>query len=93
MQIPPSTLRLFHGYSAESLVEERYRPFLIERLLEEGDSNDLQWLCTSLPESELRECLRARSGRSLSKRNLAFWRLALGLGVTGARPGEELWPL
>lgn len=93
MDIPPATKRLFSAYSTASLVAEVHRPFLIGRLLEEGDSSDLRWLNASLPESELGDWLETRGDRGLSRRGLAFWSLVLGRQARGEAPGKDLWPL
>jgi hypothetical protein len=93
MQIPPATRRLFSAYAAESLVAEVHRPFLIGRLLEEGDSADLRWLNATLPESALGNWLETRGQRGLSRRGLAFWSLVLGRQARGEVSGKDLWPL
>lgn len=67
---------------------------VIERLLEDGDRADLQWLCGELGESRLAQWAQARGGRQLSKRSRLFWQLILG--VAPGQPSEvreALWPL
>lgn len=98
--LPAATLRLFDGYAEATLREPRYRAFLLERLLEEGDRADLRWLAAQVSEVELVEFLEQAAGRRLSARSRAFWRLVLGHGggAAAAGPaddplGREIWPL
>lgn len=94
MEIPPlpeSARRLFPGYSDMDI--ERGRSLLISRLLEDGDSADLAWLCRAIPEDELAAWLESRGGRQLSVRSRAFWEVVLGRRA-GVHPERSpLWPL
>ena len=89
MEIPPETRRLFPGHeSAPGL------PFLIARLLEDGDQDDLRWLTGNVPEADLAAWLEQRGGRQLSVRSRAFWEAVLGRPAGGEVPiRKELWPL
>lgn len=89
MDIPPETRRLFPGYDSTPGL-----PFLIARLLEDGDGADLRWLCRNVPESELAAWLESRGGRQLSTRSRAFWELVLDR-EPGPEPAarKDLWPL
>lgn len=95
--IPEATRRLFHGYAEADLSDlERSRSFLISRLLEDGDSADLAWLCRAIPEEELAAWLESRGSRQLSVRSRAFWEVVLGASaVTLPETAERkaLWPL
>ncbi|HYN19360.1 MAG TPA: hypothetical protein VE078_00250 [Thermoanaerobaculia bacterium] len=90
--LPESTRRLFHGTNDEDLGDSP--PFVIARLLEDGDSADLAWLCRTVSEPDLAGWLERRGGRQLSVRSRAFWEIVLD-----AEAGEEvparsaLWPL
>jgi len=90
--LPESTRRLFHGTNDEDLGDSS--PFVIARLLEDGDSADLAWLCKTVSEPELTVWLKRRGGRQLSVRSRAFWEIVLA-----TEAGEEasvrsaLWPL
>ncbi len=91
MDLPEETRRLFPGYSEAELEAS---PFLIGRLLEDGDSHDLAWLCRIFPEAELALWLEARGGRQLSVRSRLFWEVVLGREAgEGAPSGRALWPL
>ena len=95
MTLPEETRRLFPGLlSGDMEADVAASSFLIGRLLEDGDSHDLAWLCRTLPEAELALWLEARGGRQLSVRSRAFWEVVLDRS-----PGPEaasrsaLWPL
>jgi hypothetical protein len=69
---------------------------VIARLLEDGDSTDLAWLCEAVPEAELADWLGRHGGRKLSRRSRAFWEVVLGaVSATAPEPQtrRELWPL
>ena len=89
MEIPAETRRLFPGYDSTPGL-----PFLIARLLEDGDEADLRWLTRHVPETELADWLERRGGRQLSVRSRAFWELVLGRRA-GAEASirKDLWPL
>ncbi|MES1243563.1 MAG: hypothetical protein ABUT39_18290 [Acidobacteriota bacterium] len=91
MELPEETRRLFPGYAEADLGAS---PLLIGRLLEDGDSHDLAWLCRTVPEAELALWLEARGGRQLSVRSRAFWEVVLGREAGPvAESGSALWPL
>lgn len=92
MDIPPETRRLFPGYADTDLAAGL--PFLIARLLEDGDEADLRWLTRNIPENELAAWLEQRGGRQLSLRSRAFWEAVLDQKAGGEVPvRKELWPL
>lgn len=95
MKLPPlpeATRRLFPGYDDAELAEGL--PFLIARLLEDGDEADLRWLCRNVPESELAAWLESRGGRQLSVRSRTFWVAVLDRPAGGEVPVRSaLWPL
>lgn len=96
---PPSAiLRLFDGYDTAQLEDPVHRDFVLERLLESGDGDDLCWLFagTRLPEheTEARDWLAAHGGRRLSRRSRAFWSLVLGTEPSPVAPLDAaLWDL
>lgn len=93
--LPAATRRLFGGYDEADLRRPEHRAFLLERLLEEGDRDDLRWLSSQVPEDELRAFVRRDGGRRLSARSRAFWRLLLlpDEAFGDPSPGSEIWPL
>lgn len=89
MEIPAETRRLFPGLDSNPGL-----PFLIARLLEDGDGADLHWLCRNIPEFELAAWLQSQGGRQLSTRSRAFWELVLGAEAGPEAPvRKDLWPL
>lgn len=88
--------RLFDGYGESSGRSElqRHEGFVVGRLLESGDSNDLRRLAKTVPEERWRSWFERQGGLGLSARSRVFWSLLLG-----AEPPEppalrrEIWPL
>jgi hypothetical protein len=70
-------------------------PFVIARLLEDGDSADLRWLIGAAGEPALAAWLERHGARQLSRRSLAFWQLALGRRArpAAAAPGPGIPPM
>lgn len=67
---------------------------MIARLLEDGDSADLAWLCEAVPEADLAAWLGRHGHRKLSRRSRAFWQVILDTpAVAGNETGSMLWPL
>lgn len=93
MQPPPDTARLFpHDRSIPD--PEHERPYLLARLLEEGESADLRWLTEVVPEGEIAAWFATSGGRALTHRSRAFWRLVLAVEpAPPASVATELWPL
>ncbi len=92
MQLPDATLRLFHSYRPEDLVDAAGRDLLIGRLLEEGDRRDLRWLTAEIDGAELARWLEARGVRQLSRRSLAFWSRLFDTTPEDSAD-DALWPL
>jgi hypothetical protein len=91
-----AALRLFPSYDADDLEGPRARPFLLSRLLEDGDSADLRQLFTEVPETSeaiAAAWLAARGGRQLSVRSRAFWELVLGTASPAVPDISAFWPL
>ncbi len=97
LRLPISTERLFGHYEPGALDPRQEAPFLIGRLLEEGDGADLRWLAQTYPETDLAAWLARHGSRALSARSLAFWRLVLGCPANEEAPNlslrRDLWPL
>jgi Family of unknown function (DUF6922) len=92
--LPGGARRLFPDYDPAALADPAHAPFVIARLLEDGDGTDLRWLAERYGEARLAGWLAAAGGRALSRRSRAFWRLLL---ATPAAPplaaAAALWPL
>ena len=74
-------------------------PYVMARLLEDGDREDLSWLCRQLPASALAAWVERHGVRRLSRRSLSFWAVTLDRpDLLPERQPElghrrELWPL
>lgn len=92
--LPTAVRRLFPHVDPAAVLAPEHRDFLIERLLEEGDGEDLRWLFSHLGEDAVRRWLVARSAGRLSRRSRAFWGIVFQLDPPPA-PAEHdaLWPL
>lgn len=88
---PAGTARLFPHLAAGVPLDDEASSFLIARLLEEGDSEDLTWLTSTVSRQQLEGWVRSNGGRHLSGRSLGFWALLLDV-EPGTGPGDELWP-
>ena len=74
-------------------------PHVMARLLEDGDREDLAWLCRQLPAGALAAWVERHGARRLSRRSLAFWAVTLDRPefLPERRPELDrrraLWPL
>lgn len=98
MTLPAGVRRLFPHHEEKDLDPRRAAPFLISRLLEDGDAADLAWLRQTFGEAEMAAWLERHGGRQLSIRSRAFWELVLGRRAGGEELVEPatrnaLWPL
>lgn len=94
MSLPPGTRRLF----APSTAIDPYRcpEWVIENILEDGDSEDLRWLFQALPRAAVADWVKKYGDRRLSRRSRVAWLRLLNLGSETSRPlnlEAELWPL
>jgi hypothetical protein len=94
VSLPEAARRLFPNQLSDRLSTDRFESTILERLLEDGDRDDLRWLTSEIPEERLIGWLRERGDRQLSDRSRAFWSLLLGVPAPTRRArGNELWPL
>ena len=92
--LPLPIRRLFPHHDLSLVVAPESRSFLIAKLLEEGDREDLRWLIDRVGEEKLKVWLEKKGGRALSRRSRLFWQWVLA-GEAGAKAEvrEALWPL
>jgi hypothetical protein len=90
-EIPDSVGARFPDHNALDLLG--HPGFLIGRLLEEGNSQELRWLFDTVGSSEVATWLSRHGGRVLTARSRALWEMAIG--PVGSLPAlaSELWPL
>lgn len=91
-----AALRLLPHYEPADLEAPDARPFLLSRLLEDGDGADLRafFRDSGMPEPVAAAWFAAHGGRQLSARSRAFWRILLGTEPGPAAPAASaLWPL
>ena len=93
MRMPATTRRLFSAVDA--LESASPDGFVIGRLLEEGDRQDLHWLCDETSEAVLCDWFGRNATRQLSRRSRAFWSLVLSLPNPDVpvAADDPLWPL
>ena len=92
--LPESTSRLFAHYPVLDSGDPQVSGLVIGRVLEEGDRSDLDWLCRSYREDELRAWVVQHGERQLSRRSRIFWRWVLGVDTRASEMAENpLWPL
>ncbi len=75
--------RLFWDVDPTTLDRERHADFIMERMLEYGTWEGIQWLRITYGDERIRDYLLRRGHRVLSNKTLNFWKIMLDLG------GEE----
>ena len=75
--LPVDSAWLFPEYDAGQMDPLQYRGVIIERVLERGSEEQLQWLFRTYGEPLVADWMRKHGLRLLSKRSSALWRLAL----------------
>jgi len=92
--VPPQVRQRFFGYDEHALLSAEHRPFLVGRLLEEANADELRWLVQLVGRDALAQFLTRHGGRQLSQRSRAFWERVLGVESAPASSlARELWPL
>lgn len=92
-QLPAHALRLFSDHEDGAGAPD-ITPWEIGRLCEDGDSRDLAWLTTVVPEERLADWLQQYGGRQLSRRSRVFWEVLLGRPAgPSSKIGHEIWLL
>lgn len=69
----------FPEYSLDVLDTDRDRDLVIERTLEYGTRRELRWLFKTYGKNQIRDLVRKRGFRRLSKRAFHFWCFILGI--------------
>jgi len=80
--IPQELSSLFWDIDTESFVPQDYPEYTMERILELGDSEAVEWLEEQFSEEQIKEVIRTH--RRLSKKSANFWALVYHI------PSEEV---
>lgn len=92
--LPARTRRLFAHYEEPEGFAHQAPAFIIGRILEEGDSADLEWLFEQFSDYDLRSWLIQRGSRQLTRRSRLFWQMVFDCAIPDPPPlSEQLWPL
>jgi uncharacterized protein DUF6922 len=94
--LPDSLRPLFWEHDFEALTWEADRDLIMARVLASGGWDAVRWLRSQLSDTELRDWIERRRGRGLSRQQLRFWELILGLphrqvDAWLAEEGRQIW--
>lgn len=78
-KLPPELHSCFWDCRPRELDVERHAGLILTRLLDYGDLAAVQWALRTYGRDEIREFVRGRGARILSRKTLAFWRGVLNL--------------
>jgi len=77
--LPADAAWLFPEYDFDTMGLESHNSVIIERILERGTWEQLNWLFVTYGKADVAEWVRRHGFRLLSRRSFALWRLALGV--------------
>jgi uncharacterized protein DUF6922 len=76
----PATLHpLFWDCRPESIDSDAHAPLVLERVLEYGSLASVRWALDMYGSDRIRQFLRTRGARTLSRKTLSFWTVLLDL--------------
>lgn len=73
MFLPPSLYTFFWEYDPETLDVRKFSTFIIERLMERGSWEAMQWLLASFSRQQRFDYLQTRGRKILSPKVLNYW--------------------
>ena len=76
-RLPPELHRYFWDTDPKKLDINKYRQFVIERILEFGDEHAIRWLRKNFGDEAIKEVVC--ESRRISRRTANFWRLILDI--------------
>lgn len=79
MNLPPDLYPLFWDCRPEIIETESHAPFVLERVLEYGSLASVRWALQAYGIERVKEFVRGRGLRTLSRKTLSLWTLLLGL--------------
>jgi hypothetical protein len=84
---------LFPHHQPAAVAAPEYRDFLLARLLQEGDRDDLRWLFRAVDANAAAAFVASSGGRKLDRRSRAFWETLLATPASKpAAAAAALWP-
>jgi hypothetical protein len=77
--LPPDLHPLFWDCRTDTIDTESQAQFVLERVLEYGSLAAVRWALATFGAERIKEFLRHRGVRTLSRKTLSFWTLLLGI--------------
>lgn len=79
MKLPAALHSLFWDCRPESVDSDAHAPLVLERVLEYGSLASVHWALEAYGPDRIREFLRTRGARTLSRKTLSLWKVLLDL--------------
>jgi hypothetical protein len=79
VKLPASLHHLFWDCRPASIDLDDHAPLILERVLEYGSLASVRWALDVYGPDRIRDFLRARGARTLSRKTLSFWTVLLDL--------------
>lgn len=79
VDLPPDVRHLFWDCRPETVDIQAHAPFVLERILEYGTLAAARWALQTYGSERIKDFLRERGVRTLSRKTLSFWTFLLGL--------------
>lgn len=96
--LPPSLHTFFWEYDAATLDIQKYATFVMERLMERGSWEAMQWLLTVFSRAQRYTYLQTRGRKILSPKALNYWAIMSDVPelerqqwVADARARDDIW--
>ena len=70
-RIPLKVKRLFWDVDREGVDLEVHRPYVIKRIMDYGDMEDVKWMLAIYPAKDITEVVK--KSRGLSRKSACFW--------------------
>ena len=79
MNLPVELHSLFWDCRPDNVDIQAQAPFVLERILEYGSLTAVRWSLETYGTERVKQFLRERGVRTLSRKTLSFWTLLLGV--------------
>ena len=96
--LPPSLHTFFWEYDPATLDTRKYATFVMERLMERGSWEAMQWLLAAFSGAERYTYLQTRGRKKLSPKALNYWAIMSDVPelerrqwVADARARDDIW--